>query len=150
VTEVENSQKFISDDFEKQKGELNKMSDRERIVREDNVQLKKQIRKLHVDLNEESSKRNEASQYIRSSFMVELSGLPPSQGKNENTLELVKKVAELGKYEDFDVNQVDVTHRLSTHVNSPVIIMFSKKQYRQNFYHQKAKLKFIHKKQLTD
>lgn len=151
VESIESSQNFISADFEKHKKNLETLSEKEKQLMSDNVQLYKKINSLKTSLEGETIKRNEASQYYRSSFMVEISNLPPNKhGHKEDTMDIVTKIAKLANFEDFDTSQIDVVHRLSSNPNSPVIIMFTKKQYRQNFYFQRSKLKYVHVNQLDD
>lgn len=149
INEVENSQSFISADFEKYKVEMSIITNNEKSLQKDNAHLNTQVNQLKQNLQEESLKRIESAQYYRSSFMVELSGLPQNS-QNEDSIDLVKKIATLAKFEYFDVSQIDVAHRLSSNKNSPVIVMFTTKSYRHNFYYQKSKLKTLHIAQLTD
>jgi hypothetical protein len=118
-------------------------------MEEENRAMNEKIRALDYNLKDEKMNRNDDSQYTRSSFMVELSGLPPYK-QGENTLDIVKRVASLAEIENFDAGQIDVTHRLSQKHNSPVIIMFSQKSYRQNFYFQRNKIKYLHVNQILD
>lgn len=150
VLGVEASQDFISKEFESTKQDLTKtITETEKKLKKENSQLNEKVNNLEQQLDYESYKRNEASQYLRSSFMVEFSGLPPNT-KGENSKELVCKIAKLAKMENFEEEQIDVAHRLSNSANSPIIVTFQKKHDRQNFYFQKSKLRNLHVKQLTD
>ena len=70
---------------------------------------------------------NRLTQYNRSSFMLEISGIPFN--KNENKSNIIQKIVMLTKiiYIDSDVTQVDVAHRTSKRPNAPTILSFNKK-----------------------
>ena len=78
-----------------------------------------------------------AAQYNRSSFMLEISGIPFN--KNENVPNIIQKIVMLTKITDFDITQVDVAHRTSKRQNAPIIMLFNKKSDRTNFFKQRKK-----------
>ena len=71
--------------------------------------------------------------------MLELSNIPV-QDKNENSVSILCKVAELAKIDNFHRNQIDVVHQASKNKMASIIVLFYKKSYRQNFYFQKKKI----------
>ena len=80
--------------------------------------------------------------------MPELSNIPV-QGKNENSVEIVCKVAKLAKIDNFHRNQIDVAHQTSKNRMTSVTVLFYKKSDRQNFYFQKKKISKVHVKQVS-
>ena len=79
VTEVEKSQKYIDKEYESQREKINELIN-------DNFFLEnQQLRSKEVN----NSNINKLAQYNRSSFMVEIAGIPKKD--NENALDLVAK-----------------------------------------------------------
>ena len=77
--------------------------------------------------------------------MHELSNIPV-QGKNKNSLEIVCKVAELAKIDNFHRNQINVAYQISKNKMASIIVLFRKKSDGQNFYFQKKKISKFHVK----
>ena len=86
----------------------------------------------HIGNRQIKGKR--AAQYNRSSFMLEISGIPFN--KNENVSSIIQKIVMVTEILDFDNTQVDVAHRTSKRQNVPIIMLFNKKLYRTNFFKQ--------------
>ena len=112
VEDLEASIKFMSDKFEEQKSELTDIRKLRNHLKEENALLNSTIKNVRLELETVKEKENENAQYIRSSSMLELSNIPV-QGKNENSVEIVCKVADLPKIDHFHRNQIDVGHRTS-------------------------------------
>ena len=70
--------------------------------------------------------------------MLELSGIPRQD--DENAIDLVNKTAVVAGKCNFDVNQIDIAHRVSEKGAAPIIVLFNRKADRANFYRQKKKL----------
>ena len=70
----------------------------------------------------------------------------PVQDKNENSVDIVCKVVELVRIDNFHRNQTDVAHRTSKNKMASIIVLFYKKSDRQNFYFQKKKISKVHAK----
>ena len=70
--------------------------------------------------------------------MVEISGIPHKKG--DDCLNLINQLANLVNITDFDISQIDLTHRTSPNESAPIIILFITKRDRLNFYNQKKKL----------
>ena len=107
VEDLEVNIKFISEKFEEQKSELANVRKSNNHLKEENTLLHSTIKNVSLEL--EAAKENENAQYIRSSFMLELSNIPV-QDKNKNSVNIVCKVAELAKIDNFHRNQIDVAH----------------------------------------
>ena len=88
------------------------------------------------------------SKYMCSSWMLEISRIPTSN--NEDTKAIVCKLASLAKMQDFSKDQIDVAHRTSSKSTAPIIVLFYKKNDRNNFYKQKYKLKTLRSNQFSD
>ena len=73
----------------------------------------------------------------------------PVQDKNENSGDIVCKVAELAKIDDFCRNQIDVAHRTSKNKMASIIVLFYKKSDKQNVYFQKNKISKVHLKRVS-
>ena len=148
VEDLEASTKFMSDKFEEQKSELTDISKLHNHLKEENALLNSTIKNVRLELETVKENENENAQYIRSSFMLELSNIPV-QGKNENSVEIVCKVADLAKIDNFHRNQIDVAHQTSKNKMASIIALFHKKSDRQNFYFQKKKISKVHVKLLS-
>ena len=70
----------------------------------------------------------------------------PVQDKNEHSVDIVCKVVELVRIDNFHRNQTDVAHRTSKNKMASIIVLFYKKSDRQNFYFQKKKISKVHAK----
>ena len=103
VEDLEASIKFKSQKFEEQKSELTDIRKLNNHLMEENVLLNWAIKNVRLELETVKEKENENAQYIRSSFILELSNIPV-QGKNENSLEIVWKVVELVEINNFHRN----------------------------------------------
>ena len=103
VEDLEASIKFISEKFEEQKSELTDIRKLNNYLKEENVLLNWTIKNVRLELETVKEKENENAQYIRSSFILELSNIPV-QDKNENSVEIVCKVVELIKINNFHRN----------------------------------------------
>ena len=103
VEDLEASIKFISEKFEEQKSELTDIRKLNNYLKEENVLLNWTIKNVRLELETVKEKENENAQYIRSSFILELSNIPV-QDKNENSVEIVCKAVELIKINNFHRN----------------------------------------------
>ena len=117
-------------------------------LKKENTLLDSTIKNVRLELEAVKEKENENAQYIRSSFMLELSNIPV-QDKNENSVNIACKVAELAKIDNFHRNQIDVAHRTSKNKMASIIVLFYKKSDRQNFYFQKKKISKVHVKRVS-
>ena len=126
VQDLEASIKFMSDKFEEQKSELTDIRKLNNHLKEENALLNSTIKNVRLELETVKENENENVQYIRSSFMLELSNIPV-QGKNENSVEIACKVADLAKIDNFHRNQIDVAHQTSKNKMASIIVLFHKK-----------------------
>ena len=129
VEDLEASIKFISEKFEEQKSELTDIGKLSNYLKEENTLLNSTIKNVRLELEAVKGKENENTEYIRSSFMFELSNIPV-QGKNKNSVEIVCKVAELAKTDNFHRNQIDVAHQTSKNKMASIVVSFYKKSDR--------------------
>ncbi len=109
---------------------------------------RKEIKVLNGKLDSERIKLNELAQYGRGN-MAEPAGIPITE--NENSVEIVTKIAKLAKMTNYDEDQIDVAHCLpitDKNPNPALIIMFKDRSSRENFYEQKWKLKKLHVNQI--
>ena len=72
---------------------------------------------------------NQQSQYVRSSWMVELTGIPAMQ--NENVFDYINHLADIAKIDNFIQEQIDTAHRTSNKADTPIIILFIKKRQKK-------------------
>ena len=63
---------------------------------------------------------------MRSSWMVELTGIPTMQ--NENVLDHINHLPDIAKIDNFMQEQTDTADRTSKKVDAPIIILFIKKK----------------------
>ena len=81
---------------------------------------------------------NRLTQYNKSSFMLELSGIPLQD--DENIIDLVNKTALASGICNFDVSQTDIAHRVSEKGTATIIVLFNRRADKTNFYRQMNKL----------
>ena len=123
VEDLETSIKFMSEKFEDQKSELTGIRKPNNHLKEENVLLNSTIKNVRLELETVKKKKNENTQYIRSSLILELSNILV-QGKNENSVEIVFKLAELVELNNFHRNQIDVGHWTSKNKMASIIVLF--------------------------
>ena len=58
------------------------------------------IKDINTQLQVEKQKRNESAQYVRTSWMLEIAGIPT---ENEDEKEIVSKVAQLAGITNFNI-----------------------------------------------
>ena len=88
--------------------------------------------------------RNREQQYTRTSINLKLCGVPIQEGEEEvsNTKTnpitkfVIEKVCEAAGIQ-VPESSIDVCHRLGNDTHSPIIIRFSSKSARFDFYNQK-------------
>ena len=97
-----------------------------------------EIKALHQSREENEIEINKLAQYNRSSFMLELSGIP--QQNDENVIDLVNKTALAAGICKFYVSQTDIAHKVSDKETAPIIVLFNRKADKTNIYRQKNKL----------
>ena len=81
---------------------------------------------MHEIITQNKIQINQQSQYVRTSWMVELTGIPTIQ--NENVLDHINYLADIAKIDIFMQEQTDTAHRTSKKVDAPIIILFIKKK----------------------
>ena len=113
----------MSEKFEDQKSELTDIRKPNNHLKEENVLLNSTIKNVRLELETVKKKKNENTQYIRSSFILELSNILV-QGKNENSVEIVFKLAELVEINNFHRNQIDVGHWTLKNKMASIIVLF--------------------------
>ena len=62
---------------------------------------------------------NHLGWYIRSSWMIEVAGIPYHK---ENCIQLISKLAELVEITNCNKNQTDLAHRTSTKTTAPICL----------------------------
>ena len=105
----------------------------------ENSELNSKINNLIEQQESQKVQTNQLEQYIRSSWMIEIAGIP--YRKEENYIQLISKLAELAEITNFNKNQIDLVHRTSAKPTALMIILFNKKSDRINFYNQRKKIK---------
>ena len=112
VEGIEKSQEVISTNFDCQKSKIQDLINDNKKIHLENVQLKKEIDETDTKQEENEIKINQLEQYNRSSFMLEISGIP--RKTSEDAVKLIeKKVAIKAKIMNFNTEQIDVAHRTS-------------------------------------
>ena len=138
MNDIEKSQNHISNTYDEQKDKITKLLEDNKKIHKENTLLHNTVKDLKEDLKSAKNQSNQLGQYIRSSKMVEISGIPRKKG--EDCIDLINQLAHLAHFVDFDINQIDLAHRTSSYDSAPIIILFIKKRDRMNFYSQKKKL----------
>ena len=135
VNDVERNQAFITAEYDKQKGKIQDLINDNKNMHLENQRLKQEIDTMNNKQEENEIDLNKLAQYHRSSFMLEISGIP--RRKQEDAIKLVEKVVQKAKIKDFHREQIDLAHRTSASSTAPIIILINKKLDRNNFFKQK-------------
>ena len=104
VGSTEDTQHLISEEFEKQKQKISQLLEDNKKIHLDNTRLHHELNNMKSVVNDNGIEVNRLTQYNRSSFMLEISGIPFN--KNENVSNIIQKIAMLTKITDLDITQV--------------------------------------------
>ena len=132
ANDIEDGQKFIEKEHEEQKEKIKDLIKGNKKMFSENQGLHNEIKALYQIQEENQIEINKLAQYNRSSFMLELSGIPRQD--DENAIDLVNKTAVVAGICNFDVSQIDIAHRVSEKRTAPMIVLFNRKVDRTNFY----------------
>ena len=139
---IADSQKFISEEFEKFKNRLDTVEERAKTAEANVIKTNADIQIIHEELQSQQDHTNALEQYGRRN-MLEINNIPV---KNEENMEaIIRAVATAMKYDTFNYDtDVDVAHRLQSKLNiPPIIVLFKNRSRRNEFYEQRKKLKGI-------
>ena len=145
---MESSADYTSKCLEDQREDIKDINLKQKNLENESKHLNSELHMMKEQLEATKQQLNANSQYMRSSWMLEISGIPAS--KDEDTKGIVCKLASLAKMQDFPIDQIDVAHRTSSKSTAPIIVLFYKKNDRNNFYKQKYKLKTLRSNQFSD
>ena len=145
VESVESSQQFLNHQYEIFKNVVDKLQRRDMMREKENNQLKDKVKKLQSKLRSETSARNDLAQYQRRN-MCKISGVPVQ--KDENSVDIVHKIARIAKIGNFDQKSVYLAHRITTKPDSPIIILFKTRDARENIYAQRRKFGCLYVEQI--
>lgn len=153
VDDIENSQKFINSQYEKQKKATDYIMTEEKLRKNEHKILTDKINRMDEQLKAERSTRNVMAQYDRSSFQVKILGLPQQDGEdkiglgsNKVTEKVVTNLLHTAGVANFQQEQIDVAHRVPPRRESDtpaVIIRFTRKNDRMNLYGQRQLLRNV-------
>ena len=135
---MEDSQSFISKQFEDHKKMVENVVKKNVQIENENSKLNNLLKTLQHQLKEETIKRDELEAYGRRTC-VEVSGIPYTEG--EDCAEIATTVAELIKIEGFRKNTIDVAHRVSQKDSANIIIKFKSRTARDSFHAHRHNLK---------
>ena len=138
MNDIEKSQSHVSDTYDEQKDKITELLEDNKKIHKENTLLQNTVKNLKEELNSAKNQSNQLGQHIRSSKMVEISGIP--QKKGEDCIDLINQLANLAHFSNFDIHQIDLAYRTSKYDSAPIIILFIIKRDRLNFYSQKKKL----------
>ena len=136
VNQVEKSQRFLSEQYEKHCKEQDNIIKQNSQLKEENGNLLIRIKNLEKELKDEKMKRNKQEQHDHLR-QVEISGISLQDG--ENCKEIVLKVAQVAKC-NIKLNEIDVAHRLGS---GAIITEFVTRTARDSLYYNKTNLKGI-------
>ena len=148
VNDVERGQTFITAEYDKQKRKIQDLINDNKNIHLENQRLKQEIDTVNNKQEENEINLNKLAQYHRSSFMLEISGIP--RRKQEDAIKLVEKVVQKAKIKDFHREQIDLAHRTSASSTAPIIILFNKKLDRNKFFKQKKQLFSVNAEQIVE
>ena len=105
LNDIEDGQKFIEKEFEEQKEKIKDLINDKKKMFSENQQPHNKIKALYQSQEENQIEINKLARYNRSSFILELSGIPRED--DENAIDLVNKTAVVAGICNFDVSQID-------------------------------------------
>ena len=160
LVDCKNSASFLSDKYDDHQKKLDEQQRQIVNLSSENEDLKIILDNINNELEAEKSNRNKDSQYHRSSINVKILGIPVQPGEegyvivdgkkvkssssdNHKTREVIRILADAAEINDFNTNQVDVCHRIGNYSYCPIIIRFTRKQDRENFFRQRGRFKNI-------
>ena len=76
VGSIEDSQHLISEEFEKQKQKISQLLEDNKKIHLDNTRLHHELNNMKSVVNDNGTEVNRLAQYNRSSFILEISGIP--------------------------------------------------------------------------
>lgn len=133
VLQVEKSQEHISQCFDKQQVDIDKLLSSNKRLEKENVQLNNNLNKLYTLFYSEQEKRIQLEQYGRRE-MIEVSGIPSKD--NENCVNIIKNICNLI---DLNIeNSIEIAHRIK---NGDIIVKFRDRPSRDTLFRCKDKLK---------
>ena len=145
VTKIDESQKFIAEQYDKSKTTMDNLIKKNTQLDKENKEMNGRIKELEHKFEQEKISRIEQAQYQRRN-MLEIYGIPVTE--NEICVDIIVKLANLAKIEKFNRNMVEVAHRIGTKQLAAIIMMFKDRNDRDNFYAQKAKIRKLHVNQI--
>ena len=134
ITRLEQSQQFISDQYEKHRTEQDNIIKSHTQVSKETEELNTKVKRLEKELKEEKIKRNKLEQHGRLN-QVEINGIPLKE--NESCKGIVLEVAKLANAKIIPPD-VDVAHRLPA---GGIIVAFNSRTARDEFYNNRFNLK---------
>ena len=109
VLQVEKSQEHISQCFDKQQVDIDKLLSLNKRLEKENVQLNNNLNKLYTLFYSEQEKRIQLKQYGHRE-MIEVSGIPSKD--NENCVNIIKNIWNLI---DLNIeNSIEIAHRIKS------------------------------------
>ena len=121
----------MSEYFEDQREDTKYIKLKQKNLGNENKQLNSELHMIKEQLEITNQQLNGNFQYMRSSWMLEISRIPTS--KDEDTKGIVCKLASLAKMQDFSKEKIDVAHRTSSKTTAPVTVIFYKKNGSNDF-----------------
>lgn len=138
LKELKDSQDFLNSMYEEQKNEIENLKKSNKEIYNENRLLKSAIKQLENDISDTKMDVNNLEQYGRRE-MLEIFGVPREH--DENTDEIVKKIADKIKVPIDINNDIEISHRTSLKPKAPIIIKFNNRRKRNTFYLQGRKIK---------
>jgi len=141
VKELRESQKFLSEQYDDMKKQLQSSQKEVKALRSENQDLHKRVQHLEQSASQAHEAVNNLEQYGRRECL-EFQGLAWSQ--NENTDDLVIQVSKMLKV-DLNKKDISISHRLSecsdTNPRPTIIARFCSRRARDMLYSQRHRLK---------
>ena len=153
IAELEKSAEFDAKTIIEQNKQIETLKKEQKAQNTEINGMKTALDNLKNECMQEYWEQNSRDQYFRTSFFVKVNGIAIQEGEekaskteatNLKTLEVVSRLADHCEFQGFDPSQVDVCHRVSKDVFSPIVIKFKHKNDRFRFYKQRSKLSNLH------
>ena len=148
VQDIEKRQEVINTNFDTHNSKIQDLINDNKKLHLENKRLNQEIDETITRQEETEVKINQLAQYNRSSFMLEISGIPLK--KSEDAVKLIEDVAIKVKIKNFDREQIDVAHGTSKKNTAPIIILFKTKNDRNKFYKQKKNIFSVSAEQFVE
>ena len=125
------------------KRQINNLIKKDATQDKDYATLESEVKRMRAELKGLRVQSNIDAQYHRNAANVIVGGIPAQE--HEDLKDKLLKLTSAANFTNFNITQIDMVHRFPTRTQSdapqPIIVRFTNKSDRLNFWSQKDKLK---------